>query len=94
MSATISRSQSIVGYRPSGRPVDDFYPTPDYAVQALLEREVFYQPIWEPACGTGSISQVLEAVGCEVVSTDLYDHGYGIPGIDFIKTKRLLAQLS
>ena len=91
MTGTVSRSQSIVGFRPMGRPVDDFYPTPDTAVAALLGKEVFYQPIWEPACGTGNISIVLESQGCKVVSTDLIDRGYGTPGVDFLKTGRLLA---
>jgi len=29
----------------------DFYPTPPEATNALLDRETFDGPIWEPACG-------------------------------------------
>jgi len=92
MTDSITPAQSIVGYRPGGRPKDDFYPTPDYAVMALLEKELFFGgSIWEPACGTGSISKVFEAEGAKVISTDLNDLGYGKPGVDFLTTEKLLA---
>ena len=91
MSDSITPAHSIIGYRPGGRPKDDFYPTPDYAVTALLEKEPLIGGVWEPACGMGHISKVLEAAGLSVVSTDLQDYGYGIPGVDFLKAKRLLA---
>ena len=61
----------------------DFYPTPDYAIQALLDRERFTGTIWEPACGTGEMSEVLKRNGYTVLSTDLYDRGYGEAGRDF-----------
>src|SRR5438034_3626638 len=35
---------------------DDFYPTPDFATRALLQRENLGTTIWEPACGNGAIS--------------------------------------
>lgn len=54
---------------------DDLYPTPSWATQALLELESFEGEIWEPACGDGSMSEVLKTTNT-VVSTDLYDHGY------------------
>lgn len=62
----------------------DFYPTPSEAVHALLSVEHFDGPIWEPACGNGAISKVLEATGHEVLSTDLIDRGYGQGGTDFL----------
>lgn len=73
------------------REKDDFYPTPAPAVRALLDRERFTGPIWEPACGDGAISRVLEAAGHEVVSTDLVARGYGEPRVDFLMEHRLLA---
>jgi len=39
--------------------------------------ESFEGQIWEPACGDGAISRVLEAAGYQVISTDLIDRGYG-----------------
>jgi len=55
----------------------DFYPTPAYAVEALLKREKFEGNIWECACGAGDISQVLIEQGYEVYSTDIVNRGYG-----------------
>jgi hypothetical protein len=69
----------------------DFYATPPEAVHALLAVERKWLPdcrvIWEPACGDGAISKVLEAKGYEVMSTDLVDRGYGTPGVDFLKAE-------
>lgn len=62
----------------------DFFPTPDWATVALIDNEKFMGTIWEPACGDGSMSRILERTGCKVVSTDLYDRGYGEAGHDFL----------
>jgi hypothetical protein len=62
----------------------EFYPTPPEAVRALLSIESFDGPIWEPACGEGAIATELTAAGYSVVSTDLYDYGFGLAGIDFL----------
>ncbi len=56
---------------------EDFIVTPRWAVDALLEREVFPGPVWEPACGDGAISEVLEAAGYQVFSKG---------GLDFLQT--------
>lgn len=66
------------------REKDDFYPTPPDATEALLRVETFDGPIWEPACGDGAISRVLEAAGYSVVSSDLVARGYGESNIDFL----------
>ena len=78
---------SIVGSsRNNGeREADDFYPTPPYAVEELLKREVFSGNIWECACGEGDISEVFKNKGFEVISTDLIDRGYG-EQLDFLKS--------
>ncbi|PCG09737.1 hypothetical protein COA17_07785 [Sphingomonas ginsenosidimutans] len=62
----------------------DFFPTPAWATHALIENETFTGSIWEPACGNGAMSEVLEKTGCAVRSSDLYDRGYGEAGIDFL----------
>ncbi len=64
----------------------DFYPTPNHATEALLEREDFKGGvIWECACGDGAISKILKEQGLCVFSTDLIDRGYGeIRDLDFI----------
>ena len=69
----------------TNRAEKDFYATPTEAVEMLLEMETFSKDIWEPACGHGHISKVLEAHGHNVYSTDLVDRGYGHGGFDFLK---------
>ena len=54
----------------------DYYATDPAAVEALLEREEFGGPIWEPACGAGHISEYLINSGFRVYSTDIVDRGY------------------
>jgi len=73
------------------RNANDFYPTPSYATEALMNREFFSQKIWEPACGDGAISKVLEDRGHMTVSTDLIDYGFGQPNVDFLMEQKLLA---
>jgi len=65
---------------------NDFYRTPEWVTAALMVRETFPGPILEPACGDGAISKMLEARGNVVISSDLVDHGYGTPGVDFMNS--------
>lgn len=62
----------------------DFFPTPAWATYALAENEPFKGNIWECACGDGSMSRVLQKYAKEVISTDLFDRGFGQPGVDFL----------
>lgn len=66
------------------REKDDFYPTPPEGTAPLLAVERFDGPIWEPACGQGHMSRVLEDAGHDVISTDLVHRGYGEGGVDFL----------
>lgn len=61
----------------------DFYATSPEATEWLLQLEQLRPSIWEPSCGQGHISKVLEAAGYNVLSTDLVDRGYGTGGINF-----------
>jgi hypothetical protein len=79
------RARSLVGVS-EGRPEGDYYPTPRIATEALLGVESFEGEIWEPACGDGAISKVLEEYGYSVRSTDLIDRGYGEGNVDFLLT--------
>jgi hypothetical protein len=77
-------TQRMVGSR--NNDVDgDFYPTPEVGTAALLGRELFTGDIWEPACGDGAMSRVIEDYGYRVRSTDLFDRGYGDAGVDFLR---------
>lgn len=90
MSATAAQRFVACGPREL-REKDDFYPTPPEGTEALLSVERFEGPIWEPACGAGDMSRVLEAAGHTVISTDLVARGYGTPRIDFLMEQRPLA---
>lgn len=89
--ATIGKSYARSVIPSEDREKDDFYPTPAPATLALLAKESFGPNIWEPACGDGAISKILEAAGHNVVSTDLFDRGFGEARIDFLMECQLLA---
>lgn len=66
-----------------------FYSTPPAVTEALLE---YWSPpasstIWEPACGAGAISKFLLEKDYVVISTDLNNHDYGKPGVDFLDSR-------
>jgi len=71
----------------------DFYPTPAWATYALIENERFEGDIWECACGDGSMSEVLGQTGMRIVSSDLYDRGFGEAGHDFLTSNRRAANI-
>ena len=48
--------------------------------------------VWDPCCGAGDISTVLQRHGREVVPTDLIDRGYGQGGVDFLLQRTALAR--
>lgn len=65
----------------------DYYPTPEWATFALTEVEQISGMIWEPACGGGHMSDMLAlSTGCPVYSTDLFNRGFGVTGVDFLNT--------
>lgn len=53
------RIRMMVGAR-KNRNKHDFYPTPEIATVRFLEAERFEGEIWEPACGDGAMSRVIE----------------------------------
>jgi 2-polyprenyl-3-methyl-5-hydroxy-6-metoxy-1,4-benzoquinol methylase len=72
----------------------DFYPTPPDVTEALLnfleERWLLNKGdlIWEPACGTGDMAQVMARQGYAVTVSDLYPAGYSQGAVDFLLTDR------
>lgn len=48
--------------------------------------------VWDPCCGAGDISTVLQQHGHEVISTDLIDRRYGRGGLDFLLQTTALAR--
>jgi hypothetical protein len=73
---------------PTSREVHEFYATPRSAIDQLLGLERFVGTVWEPACGDGALSRVLDENGSHVISTDLVDRGFGTPGVDFLMEHR------
>lgn len=71
----------------------DFFPTPAWATHALIDNEKFTGDIWESACGNGAMSNVLEHTGQRVISTDLFDRGFGEIGEDFLTSHRRAANI-
>jgi hypothetical protein len=71
----------------------DFYPTPQWSTYALIDNEAFHGDIWECACGDGSMTEVLARTGMRVISSDLYDRGFGEPGLDFLTSNRRAANI-
>ena len=83
------KPSTIIGGASSqhGRNAADFYATPPECTIALLDsyQRLFEgSRIWEPACGDGAISKVLEGRNLAVISTDLHDRGYGKGGMNFL----------
>lgn len=62
----------------------DLYCTHPSAVERLLELETFSSKIWEPCCGLGHISGVLEEKGHEVRKTDIISRRDDIETLDFL----------
>ena len=87
--AKLKSSTIIGGVGATKRRELDFYPTPAECTHALM-KYLSLAPckIWEPACGTGEMSEVLKSYGHEVISTDLRHTGYGEGGIDYITSEK------
>lgn len=75
----------------SDRNKTDYYRTPPDVTLALLNflenqghMDTSYT-IWEPACGTGEMAEVMKEKGYSVFCTDRYPTGYGNPiAMDFL----------
>jgi len=79
-----ARLQMLGARAKGGLRGDDFHETPEIATRSLLGVETFTGPVWEPACGHGAISRILESLGYDVVSSDLVPRGYGSGYTDFL----------
>jgi len=71
----------------------DFYPTPSWATYALIDNEPFKGDIWECACGDGSMAEILKKTDNKIISSDLFDRGYGESGIDFLNSTKKVANI-
>ena len=67
------------------RESQDYYATDPIAIDKLATVYDIPHYVWEPACGEGHLSKRLIELGHGVISTDLFDRGYGFYGINFLK---------
>ena len=64
---------------------DDYYTTPAWAVDAILDKEPLHGAILDAGCGDGCIGKVVEQrYPGSVVGIDLIDRGYGNAPVDFL----------
>ena len=79
-----NRSSAVMAQRKEPHDSLDDFPTPPWAVRALLERQVMCGIIWEPAANRGFMERTLVESGAQVVGSDIHDYGYGYPVHDFL----------
>lgn len=63
----------------------DFYCTPIIATEELCSLENFSEDVWEPACGSGAISSILEQRGYKVRKSDIMPSVEGGETLDFMQ---------
>jgi hypothetical protein len=71
----------------------DFFSTPAWATYALIDNKKLEGDIWESGCGNGAMSNVLAHTGQRIISTDLFDRGFGEIGEDFLAARRRAANI-
>lgn len=78
---------AMVGPAKYERVEGDFYATPPENLDCLAHfLDLWNLWVWECACGEGALSIRMKELGAPrgVISTDLFDRGYGTPNIDFL----------
>lgn len=88
----VRSARAIMSSRKEARDSRDFFPTPPFATRALVEIAIPHAGValdswWEPACGEGHMSGVLEEYAPGFIS-DVHDYG-GNPVRDFLQTKHV-----
>jgi hypothetical protein len=75
--------------RVTSKAVRDWFRTPRWATEALMQREVFPGDIWECAAGDGAMADPIAAAGYNVVTSDIEPQRAGIEQGDFLETRAL-----
>lgn len=93
MSSKIFTPLGASNHTKQEREKHDFYATSPEAVKKLFDANIDFtipNVIYEPACGTGCLSEVLkQEYGKKVYSYDIIDRGYGDGTKDFFLTNEL-----
>lgn len=79
-------SQRESGYERKDR---DLYETPEWVTQALIDHFTFSRSVWEPAAGSGKMSNILKKASYNVVETDIHPLNEEITKLDFLNCERL-----
>lgn len=86
------KDRAMLGSSEYERHHADHYPTPAWVTRAvipyLLKHIDAEVPVWECACGSGEMAEVLSE-RFEVRCTDLHDRGYPCEELDFLKSEPL-----
>lgn len=67
----------LSGSRDTPRDEDDWYIEPPWCVDLLLDAYDFREPIWDPACGVGTIVRCCRERGMKAAGSDLRPRGFG-----------------
>ncbi len=86
--ATVYKTLGASNHATDEREQHDYYATEPKATRLLCEIEQFTNPIWEPACGEGHMSEELIRNGYDVYSTDLINRGYGDAFFNFLTNEK------
>jgi hypothetical protein len=82
-------SETLLPWPFLGREADailaEAFETPAWAAEAILDAELFTTQVFDPCCGHGTLAKAAMARGYDVIASDLYDWGYGITGVDFLR---------
>ncbi len=76
------------------RQVQDFYATDPKALELFAPKFPIAHKVYECSCGNGTLSEWLRKHGHDVLSTDIANRGYGIPGINFLDTTKACGFIS
>jgi hypothetical protein len=84
-------SHAVMAQRTEGKHSLDDFPTPPWAIRALVTHIIDAKPLsamtcLEPACGRGHMSVALGDYFADVHSSDIFDYGFGSVS-DFLKAK-------
>lgn len=65
----------------------EYYETPLWCIERILEQGVVGEYVWDACCGDGTLARAAKRHGHAIHATDIYDWGYGHDrSLDFLKT--------
>lgn len=68
------------------RSANDFYVEEPWMVRGLFDVQRFEGPVWDPACGTGTIVKAARSIGLDAIGSDIVHRGWPEHEDDLTKT--------